>query len=399
MTTDPAPAREATVVIAGAGPVGLTIALALGRRGVDVVVLGKGDGPGSASRASTFHPPSLEFLATLGLVDEVERQGLRAPTYQLRDRARGVIAEFDLGVLAGDTTHPYRVQLEQSKFCTLVADVLADVPSVEVVYGARVTDVTTTPSGAVVSYGDGDTVSASWVVGADGAHSAVREAIGVEAEGFTYGERFLVVSTPVDLRELIPDLASVNYISDPDEWLVLLQTPDHWRVLFPIGADDDLDAAGEPAAIEARLQAVAPRDEPYPVWQFSAYEIHQRVATSFRSGRVVLAGDAAHLNNPLGGLGMNSGLLDAWSLSDRLGAVVVDGADDATLDTYADLRREVALQVVDRQTRANKQRLEERDPAARAAHQAEVAAVAADPDRAREQLLATTLLASARTHL
>ena len=207
------------------------------------------------------------------------------------------------------------------------------------------------------------------------------------------------MSTPVDLRELIPDLASVNYISDPDEWLVLLQTPDHWRVLFPIGADDDLDAAGEPAAIEARLQAVAPRDEPYPVWQFSAYEIHQRVATSFRSGRVVLAGDAAHLNNPLGGLGMNSGLLDAWSLSDRLGAVVVDGADDATLDTYADLRREVALQVVDRQTRANKQRLEERDPAARAAHQAEVAAVAADPDRAREQLLATTLLASARTHL
>jgi 2-polyprenyl-6-methoxyphenol hydroxylase-like FAD-dependent oxidoreductase len=241
-------------------------------------------------------------------------------------------------------------------------------------------------------------VTGDWLVGADGAHSAVRTALGIEHAGFSYPERFLVVSTPLDLRDHLPDLASVNYISDPDEWLVLLQTPDHWRVLFPVPGDADLDAVTTPDALQARLQSVVALDQPWPVLQSSAYEIHQRVATTFRAGRVLLAGDAAHLNNPLGGLGMNSGLLDAWSLSTRL-LDVLGGADDTTLDDYARLRREVALEVVDRQTRANKQRLEERDPAARVAHHAEMRALAADPDRAREHLRQTTLLASARTHL
>jgi 2-polyprenyl-6-methoxyphenol hydroxylase-like FAD-dependent oxidoreductase len=390
---------DTTVLIAGAGPVGLALALALGRRGVDVQVLERGEGPGTASRASTFHPPSLEFLAELGVVDEVIRQGLRAPTYQLRDRQRGVVAEYDLSVLADETRFPFRVQLEQSKLCLLLAAELAGLPNVTLRYGAEVVDVESRPDEVVARLADGDRCTGAWLVGADGAHSAVRRSVGIEHEGFTYGERFLVVSTTADLREDLPDLASVNYVTDPDEWLVLLETPDHWRVLFPLGADEDAEAARLPDAVQARLQSVAVRDEPYPVLQTSQYEIHQRVAATFRSGRVLLAGDAAHLNNPLGGLGMNSGLLDAWSLARRLGAVLVDGAPETELDRYAALRREVALEVVDRQTRASKERLEERDPEARARHHAEQAAIAGDPERSRAHLRQTTLLATVPGHL
>ncbi len=383
---------SAPVVIAGAGPVGLATALGLGRRGVEVVVLERGDGPGSASRASTFHPPSLAFLAELGVVDAIERDGLRAPTFQLRDRRTGVVAEFDLGMLAGETPYPYRVQLEQSKLCLLLAQRIADLPHVTLRYGAAVAAVEQDATGVEVVLDAGERVGGAWLVGADGAHSAVRRSLGVEHEGFTYAERFLVVSTPLDLRTVVPGLAGVNYVSDPDEWLVLLQTPDHWRVLFPLGPEEALEDARRPERLEERLQRLAPRDEPYPILQSSAYEIHQKVAERFRDGRVLLAGDAAHLNNPLGGLGMNSGLLDAWSLTRRLGDVVVDGADDRELDEYASRRRQVALEVVDRQTRANKQRLEERDPQVRAAHHRDQAALAADRVAARAYLRRTTLL-------
>lgn len=386
------------VLIAGAGPVGLSVALALAQRGIPVLVLEKTDGPGSASRASTFHPPSLEFLNELGVVGEVERLGLRAPTYQLRDRDTGVIAEFDLGVLADDTLYPYRVQLEQSKYCQIVADRLADRAAAKIRYAAPVAAARSEDDGVSVTLEGGEVVRGTWLVAADGAHSAVRRSLGIEHDGFTYGEKFLVVSTAVDLRTLIPDLAPVNYVSDPHEWLVLLQTPDHWRVLFPVGPDERLEDVAAPDALERRLQAVAPRGAPYPILQHSAYEIHQRVAERFRHGRALLAGDAAHLNNPLGGLGMNSGLLDAWSLSTRL-ADAWETGDDATLEDYARLRRQVALEVVDRQTRANKERLEEGDPAVRAEHHRRTAMIAADPAQAREHLLQTTLLASARTHL
>ena len=390
------------VLIAGAGPVGLATAYALARRDVPVTVLEQGDGPGTASRASTFHPPSLEFLRELEVVDDIEAIGLRAATFQLRDRQHGIIAEYDLGVLADDTDFPYRVQCEQSKLCVILADRLAGMAHVELRWGHAVTRVEQDP-GSVLAFADtadGEVaVAGTWLVGADGAHSAVRESLGIVHEGITYPEQFLVISTPVDLRELLPDLASVNYISDPDEWLVLLQTPDHWRVLFPIGPDEDPADVTSDVGLQARLNRVAPRDEPWPILQHSHYEIHQRVAERFRDGRVLLAGDAAHLNNPLGGLGMNSGLADAWSLSTRLANVWHGQAGDDTLDTYAALRREVALEVVDRQTRANKRRLEETSEDARAAHHAEQARIAADPTLLREHLLQTTLLASTRTHL
>lgn len=382
------------VVVVGAGPVGLATALGLARRGVAVEVLERGQGPGTASRASTLHPPALELLDRLGVVDEVQRLGLRSDTYQLRDRAEGLVAEFDLGLLADDTAYPYRVQLEQDKLCRILTAALAE-HGVGLRTGHEVDGVRQDATAIAARTTTGE-LAGTWLVGADGAHSAVREAVGVEAEGITWPERFLVVSTPDDLREALPDLALVNYVSDPDEWVVLLRTPDHWRLLFPVDADADLAAATEAAALQARVQRVAPRAEPWRLVGASAYEVHQRVADRLRVGRVLLAGDAAHLNNPLGGLGMNAGLLDAASLVDSLGDVCLGAASADVLDVWARRRREVALDVVDRQTRANKARLEERDPAARTAHLEAMRDLAKDPVACREHLRRTTLLDVAR---
>ncbi len=397
MSTDEA------VVIVGAGPVGLATGLALARADVPVVVLERGDGPGTASRASTLHPPALEFMAELGVVEAIERLGLPSQTYQLRGRSEGLVAEFDLGVLAQDTAFPYRVQLEQDKICSILMDELRTHGGVEVRTGHGVTGVRQDGDGVVATAGlsDGGTaeVTGRWLVGADGAHSAVRGSLGIEHEGITYPQRFLVVSTPDELRDVLPDIALVNYVSDPGEWVVLLRTPDHWRVLFPVGPDEDADVATSPDALQARLQAVAPRSGPWRIAQHSLYEIHQRVATTFRDGRVLLAGDAAHLNNPLGGLGMNSGLLDAWSLSARLADVWHGRRGEDVLDEYAERRRRVALDVVDRETRANKARMEERDPQARAAHLDDQRDLAKDPERLRTHLRRVTLLDVARTTL
>ena len=385
------------VLVAGAGPVGLTIALALAQRGIDVTVLERGATLSAESRASTFHPPTLEMLDEVGVTEPLMAIGLRAPRFQYRDRDGGIYAEFDLTALAADTRYPFRVQCEQNKMCAIALEELRRYANVEVLFSHAVIDVTQDSNGVTVATTSG-TLGGSYLVGADGAHSAVRRSVGIEFEGLTYPERFMVVSTTFDMASAFEGLAFVNYVSDPDEWLVLLRTPDHWRVLFPIPEDEDEDAARAPAAVEARLQRVHARAEPYPVLHTTFYNIHQRVAASMRAGRVLLAGDAAHINNPLGGMGMNSGIHDAYSLALRL-ARVLAGESDALLDEYATIRRRIALEIVDRATRANKERVEERDPARRAIIQAEQAAIAADPVKARDYMMRATLLTSAREAL
>jgi 2-polyprenyl-6-methoxyphenol hydroxylase-like FAD-dependent oxidoreductase len=384
---------DAPVVIAGAGPVGLTLAWALATRDVPVVVCEQGDGPSTASRASTFHPSTLDLLDDLGVADHLLARGLRADTFQYRDRREGVVAAFDLGVLAGDVRHPYRVQLEQSELCRSLADRLHAMPECELRFAHEVHDV-----GDHQLLTGAGSVPFRWLVGADGASSAVRKATGVGFDGFTFDERFLVVSTELELRDHIPGLALVSYVSDPEEWLVLLRTPRHWRILFPIAPDEDDEVAGSADRIAERVAGVVPGLD-IPVAHTTAYRIHQRVASTFRCGDVLLAGDAAHLNNPLGGMGMNSGLHDAVALGRRLADAWHGRRDaDEALDEYACLRREVAVDIVDAQTRRNFATLANPDPAGRRAALDDLARTAEDPELARAYLLRTTLVSTMRTH-
>ena len=390
-------ASHCEVIIAGAGPVGLSAALALGRAGRSVVLVTDGPGLSTESRASTFHPPTLEILDELGLANKVLELGLRAPVFQFRDRGGGVVAAFDMTELGDTTKYPFRIQLQQSDYTPLVMEALKEHSNVRLVFDAPVTKVTQTKDIVRVTAGP-YTFTGEWLLGADGAHSNVRRSIDVAFDGITYEDRYLVASTTHDFRKSFPDLAHVNYIADPTEYLVLLNTPKAWRALFPI-RDGETDAeAQEPARVQRRLQGIAPVAGGYEVLHTTLYKVHQRVASAYRSGRVLLAGDAAHINNPLGGMGMNSGVHDSWFFVKTLLRQWAGEAGPDELDRVAAWRRSVSVDHVKATTHGNYARLSATDPVERAAYRDDMIAIAADPDRRRAYLLRTSLLESVRQY-
>lgn len=389
------------VVIAGGGPVGMTAALALARSGVPVTLLEAQQQVSTESRASTFHPPTLEMLDDLGVADELVAIGLPSPRFQQRDRETGVIAEFDLGLLADETRFPFRLQCEQSVLTPIELRHLQRLEGAEVRFGHRVIGVGSAEDGSVlvdVQGPDGPLqIAAPWLIGCDGARSAVRSSLGLDFAGLTYPDRYLVISTALDLREVLPDIANVNYVSDPSDWFALLRTHKEWRALFPVGIDEPEDELTDPDFLEELMQRIAPREESYPISHVTLYKVHQRVAESFRSGRTLLAGDAAHVNNPLGGMGMNSGIHDAYLLAEALADVYLGRAPDAVLDSWAEERRRICVEHVQKTSDNNWSMLREQDPDAREKRHAQLRAVASDPQRAHAYLMNSSMLATFRT--
>jgi 3-(3-hydroxy-phenyl)propionate hydroxylase len=384
------------IVVVGAGPVGLTAATALADQGLPVTVVETSPVPQTDWRASTFHAATLEVLERVGVVPDMLRLGLPVPRFQHRDRTEGLVAEFDFGLIADQTRYPFRLQLNQQRLVGLLFDRLRACDNVTLRFGARVTDVR---DDAVVLAG-GERIRASYVVGADGPGSTVRHSRGIEFDGSTYPRKFLIVSVAEAIDELIPGVAPVAYVSDPDEWLFLLRTPESWRVVLPLAEDADDEQALRPESIRARLDRVATAPGGWHLVDTQVYRVHQRVAARMRDGRVLLAGDAAHINSPLGGMGLNSGIHDAVDLAIRLGRVFDGPAADveAELATYARLRRRVALDFVGADTHRNTVMMAERDPAVRRTNHDELRATAADPARAREWLLRASLVAAVRSH-
>jgi 3-(3-hydroxy-phenyl)propionate hydroxylase len=386
------------VVVVGAGPVGLTAALALARRNIPVVLLTAEPEPVKELRGSTFHPPTLDLLDEFGVVPRMIEMGLKAPTWQFRDRETGPVATFDLSLLAGDTNHPYRVQCEQWKLMRLLEEELRKVPGADIRFGHEAISVRQDESKVTVeakaAWGP-ISVSGRYLIAADGAHSAMRQSLGVEFEGFTYPELFLIASTAFRFEDTLTDIAYVNYIADPYEWLVLLRVPDLWRVLVPAPEDSDRAKLLSDDSLQGVLQRVVPRAQPYTIAHRSLYHVHQKVAKDFRQGRVFLMGDAAHINNPLGGMGMNGGIQDAFNLVDKL-AQVWNGADDRLLDRYTRQRRTVAVEAVQQQTHRNQQVIGERDPATRQKSLDNLRRIADDRASAREYMLKSSMIASMR---
>jgi len=383
------------VFIVGAGPVGLAAAANLVRAGVPVTVFEAGTELSAESRASTFHPPTLDMLHELGAAAPLIAQGLKAPRFQYRSREHGVMGTFDFSAIADVTRHPYRVQCEQSKLTRILLERLRDDPSFRIAFGARVAGVTQNEDAVHVTLdrdGVSETQSGRWLIGADGASSKVRGALGIPFDGFTWPERFLVVSTPFDFPAVVDNLVPVTYIADPERWHFLLQIPGLWRVMFPIRAEESDETALSPAFAQSLMATVVPGISHYDISHTTLYKVHQRVAQTFRRGRAFLIGDAAHINNPLGGMGMNGGIHDAMNLTGRLAQVWHGQAPGTELDRFDLQRRLVTLEYIESQSIRNKRNLESPGTEFRD----ELAQIAADAGRTRDYLLRVSMIASLR---
>ena len=391
----------ASVLVVGAGPVGVVAALAAAQAGFRVTLCEAETAIDSSPRASTTHPSTLELIDRLGLIERFMEEGLVARKFQFWDRpARRLIAEFDHAALAGETRFPFVVQTEQHKLARMGLDALARHSDTTVRFGAPLTGLVQDADSVTAALGDGETVRADWMIGADGGRSTVRKLLEIEFEGYTWPERFIVLTVLDDYAALL-GCCLRNYLADPEEWTNLFKVAGddgagRWRAVFPTRPDEsDADALSDDGA-EARLQRALPFDRRYRLVHRNLYKVHQRVAARFRSGRVFLAGDAAHVNNPIGGLGLNFGIHDALDLIDTLRAVALEGADARLLDRYERRRRPLNIEFVQLQTVANKQRLEEKDPAARRARLDELAATAADPRRHKQFLMRSSLIDAVR---
>jgi 3-(3-hydroxy-phenyl)propionate hydroxylase len=385
------------VIVVGAGPVGLVAAACLVAEGIPVTVVEAQRDLPDDLRASTFHPPTLDYLARLGITDALIEEGLICRYWQFRDRKQGAVATFDLAVLSDVTAFPYRIQCEQWKLARHLRAKLEHDGGAEVVYGAKAVAVQNGDSHVTLTVeredGSREEMRGRYLIGADGARSAVRKEMGVEFEGMTIPELFLSLSTSFQYQDAIPDLVNINYISDPDEWFVLLRTPTLWRVLFPTDPNESEESMMTPQRVEERLQSVIGTAKPYEVVHKTAYRVHERVASRYVCGRVMLAGDAAHLNNPLGGMGMNGGIHDAVNLVDKL-AAVWRGADPALLGRYERQRRKVAIDTVQAQALRNRSLMNERDPGRRQAFYDDLRATADDPVRHREYVMRSSMIKS-----
>ena len=395
---------ERPVIIAGGGPVGMVTALALAREGFDVAVFEAEDRINDSPRAATTHAATLEMLERLDLIGEVIRRGLVEPKFRIWDRAsREIIVEFDFGRLKDDTRYPYVVQCEQHKLAGMALERLRGMPNARVEFGARVlgfAENDETVSVEVATANGTKQLLASYLIGADGGRSTVRKTLGIEFEGYTHPERFLVLTTIYPFAGAFAE-CSRNYFSDPDEWAALFKvTGDdgkgRWRVVFPARPNESDEQAFEEAAVQERLQRFFPKPGDYPVVHRNIYHAHQRVAAAFRTGRVFLAGDSAHINNPLGGLGLNFGIHDGMELCSLLARVARQEAPQTILDEYDRFRRPLNVEYVQQQTIANKKRLEEKDPAVREKSNAALRAIAADPEAHRAYLLKASLIDSVR---
>jgi 3-(3-hydroxy-phenyl)propionate hydroxylase len=394
---------NARVIIVGGGPVGLVSALALAQRDVPVLVLEAHSELFFDLRAGSFHPPTLEVLEACGITKKLLEMGIVVPAWQLRDRTDGVIATFNLAsLLKEETPYPYRLHLEQHKLTPLVFAMLKDIPHVEVRFSTQVKDVSQDGDGVTVTANtpEGEeTFKGKWVIGADGGGSVVRRSTPIAFEGFTYPEKFALISTPYDLGT--HGFTDTAYISHPVEWCAVfrlphLGPPGLWRFLYGCKPDEPDEKELSDEVVEGRLQAVVPKSTPYEVIHRTIYRVQQRVANNFRHGRMLLAGDSAHLNNPLGGFGLISALQDSINLTDKLSAVWRGEADEDVLDLYVRQRRTVNIEYVQESSIRNKRTLEETDPVLRKERLDELRRAADVPVLAKEVAMKSSMIASMR---
>jgi 3-(3-hydroxy-phenyl)propionate hydroxylase len=354
--------KSANVIIIGAGPVGTFAAYCLAEYGIDTLVLESETTCETDMRASTFHPSTLKYLDNLDLANELIERGLKAPIFQYRIRSTDEVLEFDLQELDDVLDFPFRLQCEQYKFARMLAEKLDNHRHSSVLFNRKLIKFTEEGNKVrldVDHHGVNEQYQCDYLIGADGANSIVRRNLGIEFSGFTYEEKFFTLSTEKPLEDYFSNLSYVNYVSDPEEWFVLLKAPSAWRILVPVpqSLDDDLIKSDD--YVTEIFSRVLNSSDPIETIHRTIYRVHQRVVNKMRSRRIILAGDSAHLNNPLGGFGMNGGLHDAWNLAEKLDAIINHKKEMDLLDLYDRQRRTIMNDFIQKQTIRNKKMIEE----------------------------------------
>lgn len=387
------------VTVVGGGPVGMTCALALAARDVPVRVIERGERATTIQwRGSTLHPRSLELLDTIGLADRLVTDGVRVDRLQYRDPDIDLVAEFDYGLLAADTAFPFRLQYEQYKLLDALRAAVDEHPLVKVMYGHELRSVRDEGAAGFLLdldvRGERVVMPAAFLIDAEGSHSRVRRNLQITFDGMTYPHRHLVIATDYPFEERFEDLGPVSYWTSSSGKLSFIRTPDHWRVGVTLLEDPGPGAsAGQLGAIALGLLGRAFSWQfAIPLHQANASSLHQRIASSFRHGRAVLIGDAAHINSPTGGMGLNSGIHDAFALAETFQRILQGGEVDLEMQAFADARRAVALEVVQVASNENTAALEKREVSARRERLLRLRRLADDPDAARAYLRRASML-------
>jgi 2-polyprenyl-6-methoxyphenol hydroxylase-like FAD-dependent oxidoreductase len=386
---------DAAVIIGGGGPVGLCLALLLAEQQIPVSVIEAEAAIVRDLRASTFHPPTLDMLEPLGITATLLERGLPCPTWQIRLHPSGDRAVFDLSVLEGDTRHPYRLQCEQWKLSEALLEKLQRSPFAEVRFASRVesgTDHGDHVGVEIETQGRRETLRARYAIGCDGARSAIRRSMGLRFEGLTYPETTLLVTTLFPFQQHLEGISNVSYCWKDNGNFSLLRVPGRWRVSIYPDENIPIDDQMTPEALDANLQIIVPRQVPYDIAEQRPYRVHMRMVDTYRRGRMLLAGDAAHLNTPAGGMGLNGGIHDAFELAAALIDVLRQSAPEDRLDVYDRRRRPVAREDILAQADRNRARMRERDPERRRATLKELQAIIDDREKHRAFLRRSSML-------
>ena len=385
-----------TITIIGGGPSGMTLAWWLVEQGIPVTLLEREPEVPHDMRASTFHPATLDLLAPSGLSHELLARGTEVSRWQYLIHATGETAIFDMACLADVTEFPFRLQCEQFQLTELLAKRLSQHPLCDIRFSVEFVDCHQDASGvdvSVIDQGREASIRCDWLLAADGAKSGVRKALGQTFEGQVFSKTSITLVIDHDFPSDIPGLLGVNYVWLPNTHYSLMQLRDSWRFTYSPAQDQRVEDALTDEVARSHVAQVSSAAAAAPITAKNYYTLHQRCLERFRVGRVIFLGDSAHLNSPAGGMGMNSGIHDAYCLAEHLVAVW-QGADASLLDRYDRRRRTIARDEVQRLSAKNYARHRETREAERAKIWTELQAITADPVRQRDYLLDSSMIRS-----
>ena len=387
---------DSQVAIIGAGPSGLTLAWWLVEQGVSVTVLERETAIPRDMRASTFHPATLDLLTESGLAAALIERGTVVPQWQYLIHASGERAVFDMAHLSEVTAHPFRLQCEQFQLTELLAEKLAKQPLCELRLGATLQSVIPGESQVTVQYqsaGEDRVNVCDWLIAADGASSQVRKSLGLHFDGQTFPKTSITLVLEYPFEDDIPNLLGVNYVWLPDRHYSLMRLRNTWRLTYSPEQDQDIESALSDAVAQTHIARVSPRASGATILTRNYYTLHQRCLARFCHGRTLFIGDAAHLNSPAGGMGMNSGIHDARSLADHL-VPVINGDDPLLLERYDRRRRTIAQEEVQRLSARNYARHRETEASKRMLIWNELQEIVSDPVKHRDYLLDAAMIRS-----